>query len=151
MIEKFSEILEKVLGPVTAWMNNNKYVCAIRDAFTIMMPIVIVGSFALLFNIYICSKTGLAKYEALAWLANYSKMFSTVNFACISCMALWLTFLMGYQLGSKSGQNPLLMALIATVSFLVVLIRTIWLEAWEQLPCSYPSLWRFFLICCLQS
>ncbi len=120
MIEKFSEILEKVLGPVTAWMNNNKYVCAIRDAFTIMMPIVIVGSFALLFNIYICSKTGLAKYEALAWLANYSKMFSTVNFACISCMALWLTFLMGYQLGSKSGQNPLLMALIATVSFLVV-------------------------------
>ncbi len=120
MIEKFSEMLEKVLGPITTWMNSNKYVCAIRDAFTIMMPIVIVGSFALLFNIYICSSTGLAKYESLSWLANYSKMFSTVNYACISCMALWLTFLMGYKIGNKNEQNPLLMALISTTCFLVV-------------------------------
>jgi len=120
MLNKFTALLEKILMPVTNYMNNNKYVCAIRDSFTMMMPIIIVGSFALLFNIFICSKTGLAKYESLAWLENYSNMFSTVNFACISCMALWLVFLMGYTLGNKQGGNPLLSALISTVCFFIV-------------------------------
>ena len=104
--------------PITNYMNRNKYICAIRDSFSIMMPVIIVGSFALLFNIFVCTKTGLAQFESLAWLENYSKIFSTVNFTCISCMALWLVFLMGYQLGEK--QNKLLSALITTVCFLVV-------------------------------
>lgn len=78
--------------PITNYMNSNKYICAIRDAFTIMMPVVIVGSFA--------------------WLANYSKIFNTVNFACISCMSLWLVFLMGYILGGE-GQKSLLSAPIS--------------------------------------
>lgn len=118
MLEKFTTILEKVLMPITNYMNRNKYICAIRDSFSIMMPVIIVGSFALLFNIFVCTKTGLAQFEGLAWLENYSKIFSTVNFTCISCMALWLVFLMGYQLGEK--QNKLLSALITTVCFLVV-------------------------------
>lgn len=118
MLEKFTTILEKVLMPITNYMNRNKYICAIRDSFSIMMPVIIVGSFALLFNIFVCTKTGLAQFESLAWLENYSKIFSTVNFTCISCMALWLVFLMGYQLGEK--QNKLLSALITTVCFLVV-------------------------------
>ena len=107
MLEKFTTILEKVLMPITNYMNRNKYICAIRDSFSIMMPVIIVGT-----------KTGLAQFEGLAWLENYSKIFSTVNFTCISCMALWLVFLMGYQLGEK--QNKLLSALITTVCFLVV-------------------------------
>lgn len=118
MLEKFTTILEKVLMPITNYMNRNKYICAIRDSFSIMMPVIIVGSFALLFNIFVCTKTGLAQFEGLAWLENYSKIFSTVNFTCISCMALWLVFLMGYQLGEK--QNKLLSTLITTVCFLVV-------------------------------
>lgn len=118
MLEKFTTILEKVLMPITNYMNRNKYICAIRDSFSIMMPVIIVGSFALLFNIFVCTKTGLAQFEGLAWLENYSKIFSTVNFTYISCMALWLVFLMGYQLGEK--QNKLLSALITTVCFLVV-------------------------------
>ena len=118
MLEKFTSLLEKFLMPITNYMNSNKYICAIRDAFSIMMPIIIVGSFALLFNIYICSKTGLAQFKSLAWLENYSNMFSTVNFACISCMGLWLVFLMGYTLGEK--ENKILSALVTTVCFLVV-------------------------------
>ena len=53
MLEKFTSLLEKFLMPITNYMNSNKYICAIRDSFSIMMPIIIVGSFALLFNIYI--------------------------------------------------------------------------------------------------
>ena len=118
MLEKFTSLLEKFLMPITNYMNSNKYICAIRDSFSIMMPIIIVGSFALLFNIFICSKTGLAQFESFTWLENYSNMFSTVNFVCISCMAIWLVFLMGYTLGEE--KNKLLSALVTTVCFLVV-------------------------------
>lgn len=121
MLEKLTAFLEKVLMPITDYMNNNRYVGAIRDSFTIMMPVVIVGSFALLFNIFICSKTGLAQFEAFSWLENYSKMFSSVNYATISCMSLWMVFMMGYILGDDKGSNKLLSAIISTVSFFVLL------------------------------
>ncbi|WP_028042256.1 PTS sugar transporter subunit IIC [Candidatus Stoquefichus massiliensis] len=78
------------------------------------------ASFALLFNIFICSKTGLAQFQSLKWLENYSNMFSTVNFACISCMALWLVVLMGYTLGKNEKHNPLINVLVTAVLFLVV-------------------------------
>lgn len=120
-MEKFTATMEKLLLPIANFMNSNKYICTIRDAFTMMMPIIIVGSFALLFNIYICSTTGLAQFESLKWLSNYSKIFTTVNFACISCMALWTVFLVGYVLGDKEGQKPLICAIIATSCFMVML------------------------------
>lgn len=120
-MEKFTATMEKILLPIANFMNSNKYICTIRDAFTMMMPIIIVGSFALLFNIYIFSTTGLAQFDGLHWLTNYSKIFTTVNFACISCMALWTVFLVGYVLGEKEGQKPLICAIIATSCFMVML------------------------------
>lgn len=120
-MKKFTALMEKLLVPVANFMNSNKYICTIRDAFTITMPIIIIGSFALLFNIYICSKTGLAQFESLAWLSNYSKVFTTVNFACISCMALWTVFLIGYILGNKNKQEPLICGILATCCFIIML------------------------------
>ncbi|WP_155849090.1 hypothetical protein [Candidatus Stoquefichus massiliensis] len=43
MFNKLTSILEKVLMPITDYMNNNKYICAIRDSFTMMMPMIIIG------------------------------------------------------------------------------------------------------------
>lgn len=120
MLEKFTKALERILMPITIYMNNNKYVLAIRDSFTIMMPIVIIGSFALLFNILIFSPTGLAQFKGFEWLVNYSSIMSTVVTAGINCMSLWIVFLMGYSLAGKDNPAKLLHALVATVSFLVV-------------------------------
>ena len=36
MLEKFTSLLEKFLMPITNYMNSNKYICAIRDAFSII-------------------------------------------------------------------------------------------------------------------
>ena len=98
-----------------------KYIACIRDAFAILMPMIIAGSFALLFNIYICSSTGLAGVSGFEWLANFSNMFSTINYACISCMALWTTLIVGYLLGEKNDQKPLVSMIIAGCCFLALL------------------------------
>jgi len=120
MLNKIGDAFEKFLMPIADSMNKNKYILAIRDAFTLMMGIIIVGSFALLFNIYICGSHGLAGIQSLSWLANYSGIFTTVNYACVSCMALWLVFFIGYSLGDHDGLKPLMTGLIASVCFIVL-------------------------------
>ena len=105
MMENFLTLWINGLVPVATFMNKNKYISCIRDAFAILMPMIIAGSFALLFNIYICGTTGLAGISGLEWLSNFSGMFSTVNYACINCMALWTTLIVGYLLGEKNEQN----------------------------------------------
>lgn len=120
-MEKLANWMDKWMVPFATFMNNNKYISCIRDAFTILMPMIIAGSFALLFNIYICGSNGLAGISGLEWLANYSGMFSTVNYACISCMAVWTTLLVGYMLGEKNGLKPLVTMIISGCCFLAVL------------------------------
>lgn len=74
-LNKMTSWFEKWIGPIAEFTNTNIYLTSISDAFTMQMPLIIVGSFALLLNIFICSGTGLAKYESLAWLANYGRVF----------------------------------------------------------------------------
>ena len=121
MMEKISNFMDKWMVPVATFMNKNKYISCIRDAFAILMPMIIAGSFALLFNIYICGTTGLAGISGLEWLSNFSGMFSTVNYACINCMALWTTLIVGYLLGEKNEQKPLVTMIIAGCCFLSLL------------------------------
>ena len=62
-LDKMTDWFEKWLGPVAEFTNTNPYLTSISDAFTMQMPLIIVGSFALLLNIFVCSGTGLAKYR----------------------------------------------------------------------------------------
>ena len=119
-LDKMTAWFEKWLGPIAEFTNTNIYLRSISDAFTMQMPLIIVGSFALLLNIFICSGTGLAKYESLAWLANYGRVFSTINYACISCMALWTCVLIAYSLGKKKGLKPEFCAVLSALCFLIL-------------------------------
>lgn len=119
-LDKMTSWFEKWLGPVAEFANTNVYLTSISEAFTMQMPLIIVGSFALLLNIFICSSTGVAKYESLAWLANYGRIFSTINYACISCMALWTCVLIAYCLGKKKGLKAEFCSILSAVCFLIL-------------------------------
>ncbi|WP_072373537.1 PTS sugar transporter subunit IIC [Thermophilibacter mediterraneus] len=122
MLDKFTDLMERILTPVADFMNGNKYVVAIQKAFTTYTPIVITGSFAFMLNLMLCStSSGLAQFAGFEWLANYANIFSTVNYACISCMALWIAFLVAYSIGEQDGQKPLICGLISVVCFITVL------------------------------
>lgn len=123
LLDKVGEMLNAILGPFSNFMNNNKFAIAIRESLVIPMILIMVGSFANILNVYICTETGLAGIEALSWLANYGKVFTSINFACISCLALISALLIGYKLGESNGINPLQGALISMASF-VILIDT---------------------------
>lgn len=60
------EKLESTLLSVTSKVESNKYLGSIKDAFTMFVPFIIVGSFGNMFNILISGTNGLAQWFPLA-------------------------------------------------------------------------------------
>lgn len=98
---KFTEKFEDGLMLVAEKVDDNKYLGAIKNAFTTFMPFIIVGSFATLFNTLLCSATtGLAAF--IPALASLSPAFTAINFATLSIMALPIVFLIGVEMARKN-------------------------------------------------
>lgn len=68
---------------ISTKIQNQKYMTAIKNGFTIMLPLIIIGSFCTLFTNIICStKEGafsLANIQGMAWLAKFEPIFSATN------------------------------------------------------------------------
>lgn len=86
-MSKFSDKFIDGMSLVAEKVDENKFLGAIKDSFTIYMPFVIVGSFMSLFNTILCSTTtGLAKWVPA--LEALKPIFTAANFATLSCMTL---------------------------------------------------------------
>ena len=86
-MSKFSDKFVDGMSLVAEKVDENKFLGAIKDSFTIYMPFVIVGSFMNLFNTILCSTTtGLAKWVPA--LEALKPIFAAANFATLSCMTL---------------------------------------------------------------
>ncbi len=111
--------MEKWMDKLLAFagrLDGNKYLSVIKDALLTFLPMMIIGSFASLFNTLLGS-AGLADTAFGVFL---SPMFSVINFACVSCMTLGLVFYTGYLLGGKNRIPKLQAALTAFVSFITI-------------------------------
>lgn len=115
--EKFTVGLSKLAQVI----QSNKYLTAIKNAFTSYMPFIIVGSFASLFNIILASPTlGLAQFEILSWLSALSPAFKVINFATMSTMALAITVLVGIELGKINNQKTIFTGILALITLITV-------------------------------
>lgn len=115
--EKFTVSLSKLAQVI----QNNKYLTAIKNAFTSYMPFIIVGSFSTLFNIILASPTlGLAKFGMFSWLTELSPAFRVINFATMSTMALAITVLVGIELGKLNNQKTIFTGILALISLITV-------------------------------
>ncbi len=115
--------LQNVLLSITAKVESNKYLGSIKDAFTIFVPFIIVGSFGSMFSTLISGANGLAQW--IPWLSNLSPAFTAINFVTISCMSLPIAFLIGYKLAEREKLPELESGLIGLLSYLAVCPSTI--------------------------
>ena len=83
---KLSEKLQNGLLAFSAKIEANKYLGSIKDAFTMYVPFIIIGSFGSMLNILVSGTSGLAQW--FPWLIKLSPAFTAMNFVTISCMAL---------------------------------------------------------------
>lgn len=115
--------LQNVLLSISSKVETNKYLGSIKEAFTMFVPFIIVGSFGSMLNILVSGANGLAQW--VPWLSNLSPAFTAINFVTISCMSLPIAFLIGYKLAAKENLPQLESGLIGLLSYLAVCPNTI--------------------------
>lgn len=115
--------LQNVLLSISSKVETNKYLGSIKEAFTMFVPFIIVGSFGSMLNILVSGANGLAQW--IPWLSNLSPAFTAINFVTISCMSLPIAYLIGYKLAEKENLPQLESGLIGLLSYLAVCPNTI--------------------------
>jgi cellobiose PTS system EIIC component len=116
----FSEKFENTLTGIAVKVDENKYLSSIKDAFTVFMPFVIVGSFAVLFNTILCSpKTGLAKW--IPWMSNLGVAFTAINYATLGIMSIPVIFLIAMNLAKHDGIPEHITGIVAVASYCAVI------------------------------
>ncbi len=117
-MEKFQDVLIKF----GTWASQNKYLSSIKDAFQNFMPFTIIGAIGILWtNVIVNETTGLgAIFSPIMALQFLNSAFSALNFATISCITVYITFLVGSEIAERNGLARMFGAILALASLLTV-------------------------------
>lgn len=115
-----------MLNNVAYKINSYKYIIAIKNSFTLLLPIVITGAFATLFsNMVFDSANGLAQISWLSWLESLRPISQMINYATMNLMALAAVFLIGNEMANLNDLKGHFSGLLAVVSYIAVIPTTI--------------------------
>lgn len=131
---KFSEKFEDGLISIAEKVDDNQYLSAIKNAFTVYMPFIMIGSFATLLNTLVCSTTaGLAKF--IPSLSSISPAFTAINFATMSFMAIPIVYLIAMNLARHDKLPDQLTGAAALCAYIAVVPQavTMAVEGIEQI------------------
>lgn len=121
-MEKLMQWMEKHFLPVAAKIGAQKHLVAIRDAFIGIMPITMVGSIAVLLNVFLRdlpTEAGMTGFvEAMQPIIGVN---GKVWFGSIAILALVFVFSLGYNVSKAYDVNPLAGGVVAFSSLIVTL------------------------------
>ncbi len=106
-----------------------RYISAIKDSFMNMMPLIICGSFAILFQNVICSTQegylSLANIPGMSWLSVLSPMFTAINYACMNFMSIGIVMMIAIHIGESYGNHDKAIGLNAIACFITLCATTL--------------------------
>lgn len=141
MENSFISKLEQIMLPLSAKISSNRYLLAMRDAFSIILPFIIVGSFFGIINWVILDPhgtvmgttglnlgskiTGLTgdAYDSsgfVATLSNIQYMMNVVITASFGIFSLLLAVALGYRLAAIWNADKLISALLGIVTLIIL-------------------------------
>lgn len=119
--------LERRFVPIAAKIGGQKHLMAIRDAFAGLMPLVMVGAFAVLMNnVFFVSWGLLAEFIGtesafIVWTQeNIAPLFSLMESGTLAIIALGLAFSLGYNRAVREEKDPLSTGLISVACFILL-------------------------------
>ena len=122
-MEKFMVFMDKYILPYATKLGGQRHLVAVRDAFIVMIPLTIIGSFATLINNM--------PFEALGkFLAEntFGQQIKAINgdiwWGTLAIMALLLVIGVAYNLAKSYEENALQAAMIATSVFFFLAPQT---------------------------
>lgn len=123
----FVAFLERRFVPIAAKIGGQKHLVAIRDAFAGLMPLVMVGAFAVLLNnVFFVPWSLLANFIGadsafIVWTnANIAPLFSLMESGTLAILALGLAFSLGYNRAANEGKDSLSTGLINVACFILL-------------------------------
>ena len=115
MIDKLSGKMSVFAGK----LYSNKYLMTIKDSFTSVIPLIIVGSIGTLFSSIVCSaSTGLAQFQGFEWLTGFAPWFDTVNYATMNILALLIAYYIGYNMAKQNGREGHFEGIVSICAFI---------------------------------
>ena len=104
------------------FLQNQKHFRAIKNAFSSLLPIIIVGSFCTLFSNVVCNTTpgyfSLANVPGMSWLGNLAPMFIAANYGTMNFIAVGLVVLLSMELGESCGVHDRVLPIVAVGSYI---------------------------------
>lgn len=99
-MEKFMEFLEKTLVPLADKLSRNRYLKAISEGFSILLPVIMIGAiFTLLANLQI------GPYQDFVTATHLKEIFSFAPSITTDFLAVYAVFLIGKSLCSHLGED----------------------------------------------
>ena len=118
---KFLDKFANSLGEVAAKINSIKYIIVIKNAFTILTPVIIAGAFGTLFSAMVFnSKQGLAQIPALSWLESLNPVSAALSYVTLSFLTIYVVFLIGIELAKLNNVRGTFPGIIAVMCYLAV-------------------------------
>lgn len=107
----------------------NRYMSAIKNGFTVLLPIIICGAFCtLILNVIVTpSATGisLANVNGFGWLSVLAPMFSAANYATLNFFAIGLVVLIAIDLGKYYGRTEGIVPIVALSCYIALCATTV--------------------------
>lgn len=118
MNEKFMDVMLTVASKVS----NNRILSCIRNAFTDLMPVIIIGSFCTLFANVVCNTTpgymSVANIPGMAWLGALKPLFTAANYGTMNMMAIGIVILLSAQVAESYGNKDKVVSVLALGSYI---------------------------------
>ena len=115
------QITEKALI-FASKVSSQKHMCAIKNAFTSLMPVIITGSFCTLITNVVCATEGngisLGKLPGMHWLSMFTDWFNAANYATLNFFTVAAVVLIGLELGKLNKLNGFMPGIISLCSFI---------------------------------
>lgn len=103
-------------------VSSQKHMCAIKNAFTSLMPVIITGSFCTLITNVVCAIEGngisLGKLPGMHWLSMFTDWFNAANYATLNFFTVAAVVLIGLELGKLNKLNGFMPGIISLCSFI---------------------------------
>lgn len=119
--------LEIKFVPIAAKIGSQRHLVAIRDAFAALMPLIMVGAFAVLLNnVFFVPWSLLAgfiggEHPFIVWAnATLAPLFSLMESGTFSILSLALAFSLGYNRASAEDQDTLSTGLMNVACFILL-------------------------------
>ena len=133
-MKKLEDFLNKYIGPIASWMNNNKFFSALSEAFMRVTPVTLGAAFLMI----------LGNFPIPAWITflentGMKAHFDAVLGGTINLISIFVAFNFAYIYAKNEKYNPLSAGLLSVASFFILMPQQVDVPTLEKAVTDFPG------------